>query len=59
MISPKVHQGSLLISGAGMSDYWDGTEFDHDAAPWAEFEVAYEGEVATLLLRVSAQHDAR
>lgn len=39
----------VLIGGAGVSDYWDGTEFDHDTAPWAEFEVAYEGEVVTLL----------
>ncbi|WOD40680.1 phosphatidylserine/phosphatidylglycerophosphate/cardiolipin synthase family protein [Nodosilinea sp. E11] len=38
-----------LIGGAGTSDYWDGTEFDHDTAPWLEFEVAYEGEVVNLL----------
>jgi cardiolipin synthase len=39
----------VLIGGAGVSDYWDGTAFDHDTAPWADFEVAYEGEVVNLL----------
>jgi cardiolipin synthase len=39
----------LLIGGAGVSDYWDGVEFDHDTAPWLEFELAYEGEVVSLI----------
>ncbi|GAB4155502.1 MAG: phospholipase D-like domain-containing protein [Cyanobacteria bacterium J069] len=39
----------VLIGGMGVSDHWDGTEFDHDTAPWAEFEIAYEGEVVNLL----------
>jgi cardiolipin synthase A/B len=39
----------VLIGGAGISNYWDGTEFDHDTAPWLEFEVAYEGEIVNLL----------
>ncbi|MGF1520150.1 MAG: phosphatidylserine/phosphatidylglycerophosphate/cardiolipin synthase family protein [Nodosilinea sp.] len=39
----------VLIGGAGTSDYWDGVEFDHDTAPWLEFELAYEGEVVNLL----------
>ncbi len=39
----------IFIGGAGISDYWDGTEFDHDTAPWLDFEVAYEGEIVTLL----------
>ncbi|NMF82016.1 cardiolipin synthase B [Nodosilinea sp. P-1105] len=39
----------VLIGGAGISDYWDGVEFDHDTAPWLDFEVAYEGEIVRLL----------
>ena len=39
----------VLIGGAGISDFWDGTAFDHDTAPWADFELAYEGEVVSLL----------
>ncbi len=39
----------VLMGGAGVSDYWDGTEFDHDTAPWLDFELAYEGEVVNLL----------
>ena len=39
----------VYIGGAGISDYWDGTEFDHDTAPWLDFEIAYEGEVVNLL----------
>ncbi|MEO1069186.1 MAG: phospholipase D-like domain-containing protein, partial [Cyanobacteria bacterium J06638_6] len=32
-----------------ISDHWDGTGFDHDDAPWCDFELAYEGEVVSLL----------
>ncbi len=39
----------VYIGGAGISDYWDGTEFDHDTAPWLDFEIAYEGEVVNIL----------
>ncbi|MFQ4136413.1 phospholipase D-like domain-containing protein [Nodosilinea sp. PGN35] len=39
----------VYIGGAGVSDYWDGVAFDHDKAPWLDFEVAYEGEVVNLL----------
>lgn len=39
----------VFIGGAGISDHWDGTEFDHDTAPWLDFELAYEGEVVNLL----------
>lgn len=39
----------VYIGGAGISDCWDGTEFAHDTAPWADFELAYEGEVVSLL----------
>ena len=39
----------VLIGGAGVSDFWDGVAFDHDVAPWLDFEVAYEGEVVSLL----------
>ncbi len=39
----------VYIGGAGISDYWDGIEFDHDTAPWLDFELAYEGEVVNLL----------
>ncbi|MEA5447919.1 phosphatidylserine/phosphatidylglycerophosphate/cardiolipin synthase family protein [Leptolyngbya sp. CCNP1308] len=39
----------VFIGGAGISDYWDGTAFDHDTAPWLDFELAYEGEVVNLL----------
>ncbi|MGB3308284.1 MAG: phosphatidylserine/phosphatidylglycerophosphate/cardiolipin synthase family protein [Nodosilinea sp.] len=39
----------VLIGGAGISDFWDGVAFDHDTAPWADFELAYEGEVVSLL----------
>lgn len=39
----------VFIGGAGISDCWDGTEFAHDTCSWADFEVAYEGEVVSLL----------
>lgn len=39
----------VYIGGAGISDCWDGTEFAHDTCSWADFEVAYEGEVVSLL----------
>ncbi|HSM81537.1 MAG TPA: phosphatidylserine/phosphatidylglycerophosphate/cardiolipin synthase family protein, partial [Nodosilinea sp.] len=39
----------VFIGGAGVSDHWDGTAFEHDKAPWLDFEVAYEGEVVNLL----------
>ncbi|WP_313887573.1 phosphatidylserine/phosphatidylglycerophosphate/cardiolipin synthase family protein [Nodosilinea sp. LEGE 07088] len=39
----------VLIGGAGISDHWDGVAFDHDTAPWCDFELAYEGEVVSLL----------
>lgn len=39
----------VFIGGAGISDCWDGTEFAHDTCCWADFEVAYEGEVVSLL----------
>ncbi|PSR16780.1 cardiolipin synthase B [filamentous cyanobacterium CCP3] len=39
----------VFIGGAGVSDHWDGTAFKHDTAPWCDFELAYEGEVVSLL----------
>ncbi|WP_416668984.1 phospholipase D-like domain-containing protein [Egbenema bharatensis] len=39
----------VLIGGAGVSDYWDGRSEQGDTAPWLEFEVRYEGEIASLL----------
>ena len=39
----------VYIGGAGISDCWDGTEFAHDTCGWADFELAYEGEVVSLL----------
>ncbi len=39
----------VFMGGAGVSDHWDGTEFAHDTAPWCDFELAYEGEVVSLL----------
>ncbi|MBD1915156.1 MULTISPECIES: phosphatidylserine/phosphatidylglycerophosphate/cardiolipin synthase family protein [Cyanophyceae] len=39
----------VFIGGAGVSDFWDGVAFEHDRAPWLDFEVAYEGEVVSLL----------
>jgi cardiolipin synthase len=39
----------VLIGGAGVSDYWDGRTEQGDTAPWLEFEVRYEGEIASLL----------
>jgi cardiolipin synthase len=39
----------VYIGGAGISDHWDGTAFDHDTAPWLDFELAYEGEIVNLL----------
>ncbi|PSN12839.1 cardiolipin synthase B [filamentous cyanobacterium CCT1] len=39
----------VYIGGAGVSDFWDGAAFEHDVAPWLDFEVAYEGEVVSLL----------
>ncbi len=39
----------VYIGGAGISDCWDGTEFAHDTCGWVDFELAYEGEVVSLL----------
>jgi cardiolipin synthase len=39
----------VLIGGAGVSDDWDGDPDIGDSAPWLEFEVSYEGQVASLL----------
>ncbi len=39
----------VLIGGAGVSDDWDGDPDIGDTAPWLEFEVSYEGQVASLL----------
>ncbi|MBE9157861.1 phosphatidylserine/phosphatidylglycerophosphate/cardiolipin synthase family protein [Nodosilinea sp. LEGE 06152] len=39
----------VYIGGAGVSDFWDGVAFEHDVAPWLDFDVAYEGEVVSLL----------
>ncbi|WP_035994139.1 phospholipase D-like domain-containing protein [Leptolyngbya sp. KIOST-1] len=39
----------VYMGGAGVSDFWDGVAFEHDRAPWLDFEVAYEGEVVSLL----------
>lgn len=39
----------VLIGGAGVSDDWDGDPDIGDTASWLEFEVSYEGQVASLL----------
>lgn len=39
----------VLIGGAGVSDDWDGDPDIDDVAPWLEFEVSYEGQIASLL----------
>ncbi|RUT05674.1 cardiolipin synthase B [Dulcicalothrix desertica PCC 7102] len=38
-----------LIGGAGVSDEWDGNPEIGDTAPWLDFEVSYEGEIASVL----------
>lgn len=38
-----------MLGGAGVSDDWDGDSESGHAAPWLDFEVSYEGEVARIL----------
>lgn len=43
----------VLIGGAGISDYWDGI---NELAPWLDYEVSFEGEVAAKLKGIFHKH---
>ncbi|WP_051038459.1 phospholipase D-like domain-containing protein [Gloeocapsa sp. PCC 7428] len=44
-----IDRQQVLIGDAGVSDDRDGDPDIDDSAPWLEFEVSYEGQVASLL----------
>ncbi|NES03827.1 MAG: cardiolipin synthase B [Okeania sp. SIO2F4] len=42
-----------LVGGAGISDYWDGI---NEPAPWLDYEVSFEGEIAAKLKGIFQKH---
>lgn len=51
-----VDQQIAMIGGSGISDWWDGSEYEENPVPWLDFEVQWQGEVIGFLTGLFYQH---